>query len=90
MKRIVMLTISSLVLVCLLALPGGIAHPVEASSADQQFIVVFSSSAIPNGAVARIQAAGGNVINEIPQVGALIVAADSSFPGKAQRIPRVA
>jgi len=86
MRRIVVTLITALVLVGLLAVP---VHAGETPEAEQQFLVVFGGSGIPQRSLMRIEAAGGVVTRAIPQVGVLAVTADAGFASRAQRIPGV-
>lgn len=57
---------------------------------EQEYILVFSGSAIPRGAAARVQAAGGEIVNEIPQIGVMVASGGARFGTRAQRLPGVA
>ncbi len=78
MKRIGMLTITALVLIGLLVVPGSFVTAGEPESTGE-FLILFDSWDIPAGATAEVEAAGGEVIKAIPQIGVLVVSADAGF-----------
>ena len=82
MKRIGMLTISALVLIGLLVVPGSFVIAGEPEGTGE-FLILFDSWDIPAAAVAEVEAAGGEVIKAIPQIGVLVVAADAGFAADA-------
>ena len=84
--------LSWLVLTALLVTSLGVmpasAQPTNLG-AGGEYIVLFANSSIPARAAAQVQAAGGTIVNEVPQIGMLVVTADADFPARARHISGV-
>ena len=77
--------LSWLAVVALLITAFGVV-PASAETTDSEYLVLFANSRIPPRAAAQVQAAGGTIVNEVPQIGMLVVRGDADFPARAQRI----
>ena len=84
MKKLVSIVIA-LVLLAMMV-PGTV---MAVDGGVQEYILVFGASAIPSGAAAWVQAAGGEIVKEIPQIGVLVASGGANFPARAQLIPGV-
>jgi len=88
MKKIGMLTITALVLIGLLVVPTSFVTASETDDAGE-YLVVFGGRHIPDGAVAQVEAAGGEVVNQIPQIGVMVVAGGPDAVAQAGSLPGV-
>ncbi len=85
-----LLLVVALVLPLLLQSPIAMAGhasdlPIEPDGSDE-YLVVFGNSGIPARAAVQVEAAGGQVIKEIPQIGVLVVRGDTDFAARAKGI----
>ena len=92
-NRALRLAVSWLVLAALLITGLGMmptSAELAAPAAVGEYLVLFNNSRIPPRAAAQVQAAGGTIVSEVPQIGMLVVAGDADFAARARRIPGVA
>jgi lantibiotic leader peptide-processing serine protease len=62
--------------------------PLEFDGSDE-YLVVFGNSRVPAQAAAKVEAAGGQVVREIPQIGVLVVRGGADFAARAKGISGV-
>jgi len=65
------------------------ATPAGLDEGPGQYLVVFGNSGIPDKAAAEVEAVGGEIVNEIPQIGVLVVEAGPEFSARAKGISGV-
>ena len=83
MKKIISIALTLILLAVM------VPNTVMAAEGEQTYLLVFGGPVIPRNAAARVSSAGGEILNEFPQIGVLVASGGTDFPGKAQKIPGV-
>lgn len=83
------LALAALLVTAVGAVPAA-AQPADAGAQSEYLVVLGNSGRIHPRTAAQVERAGGEIANEIPQIGVLVVRADADFPARAKGIAGVA
>lgn len=86
-----MRTVFLALLVLLVATGVAAAAPAAGgSAATQQYVLVFNGNAVPSGAAAAVQRAGGTIVRTLPQVGLALAESSNARFASTLRAPQLA